>query len=154
MTDWLPAAFNDGHAYRDRVSTAAASTAGFYAERYTHSDPGVWGERLAAGQIWRNGQRLWGDGPLAAGDRLVWHRPPWQEPATDDQAPWDRYRDSDRGRQPDRDREAWDDWDDADVPPRRASYDADPDDEQPLDWDRSERLRRPASTRDDDDPWI
>ena len=81
LTDWLPAAFNDGHAYRDRVSAAAASTAGFYAKRYTHSDPGVWRERLAAGQIWRNGQRLWGDGPLVAGDRLVWHRPPWQEPA-------------------------------------------------------------------------
>ena len=41
----------------------------------------MWGERLAAGQIWRNGQQLWGDGPLAAGDRLVWHRPPWQEAA-------------------------------------------------------------------------
>jgi 23S rRNA pseudouridine1911/1915/1917 synthase len=81
LTDWLPAAFNDGHAYRDRVSAAAASTAGFYAKRYTHSDPGVWRERLAAGQIWRNGQRLWGDGPLVAGDRLVWHRPPWQEAA-------------------------------------------------------------------------
>ena len=78
---WLPAACNDGHAYRDRVGTGAASIAGFYAGRYLHSEPGVWGERLAAGQIWCNGQRLWGDGPLAAGDRLVWHRPPWQEPA-------------------------------------------------------------------------
>ena len=54
---------------------------GFYAGRYSHSDPAAWHQRLAAGQIWRNGQRLWGDGTLAAGDRLVWHRPPWQEPA-------------------------------------------------------------------------
>ena len=81
LTDWLPAACNNGHAYCDRVSAAAASTVGFYAERYSHSDPGVWRERLAAGQIWRNGQRLWGDGLLAVGDRLVWHRPPWQEAA-------------------------------------------------------------------------
>ena len=78
---WLPAAFNGGHAYRDRVGAAAASTAGFYAERYAHSDPVVWRARLAAGEIWRNGQQLWGDGTLAAGDRLVWHRPPWQEAA-------------------------------------------------------------------------
>jgi 23S rRNA pseudouridine1911/1915/1917 synthase len=41
----------------------------------------MWQQRLAAGQIWRNGQQLWADVTLAAGDRLVWHRPPWQEPA-------------------------------------------------------------------------
>ncbi|MFZ9607457.1 MAG: pseudouridine synthase [Vulcanococcus sp.] len=79
--DWLPAAFNRGHLYRDRVQVQAPSAAGFYAERYAHSDRSVWMERLAAGEIECNGQRLLADGPLAAGDRLVWHRPPWQEPA-------------------------------------------------------------------------
>ncbi|MBW0167577.1 MAG: RluA family pseudouridine synthase [Vulcanococcus sp.] len=78
---WLPAAFNQGHAYRDRVDRPAASVAGFYAERYRHSDQAVWTERLAAGEIWCNGQQLRADAPLAAGDRLVWHRPPWQEAA-------------------------------------------------------------------------
>ena len=58
-----------------------AAIARWYAARYPHSDAAVWRQRLAAGQIWRNGQQLWGDGPLAAGDRLVWHRPPWQEAA-------------------------------------------------------------------------
>jgi len=38
-------------------------------------------ERLAAGEIWCNGQQLRADAALAAGDRLVWHRPPWQEAA-------------------------------------------------------------------------
>jgi 23S rRNA pseudouridine1911/1915/1917 synthase len=78
---WLPASWNGGHAYPDRVNAAAPSVLGFYAERYTHSDQQVWRERLAAGEIWRNGQQLLADGPLSAGDRLVWHRPPWQEPA-------------------------------------------------------------------------
>jgi len=78
---WLPAAFNQGHTYRDRVDRPAASIAGFYAERYRHSDQAVWKERLAAGEIWCNGQQLRADAVLAAGDRLVWHRPPWEEAA-------------------------------------------------------------------------
>ena len=78
---WLPAAFNQGHAYRDRADHSAESIAGFYAERYRHSDQTVWTERLAAGEIWSNGQQLRADAPLAAGDLLVWHRPPWQEAA-------------------------------------------------------------------------
>jgi 23S rRNA pseudouridine1911/1915/1917 synthase len=41
----------------------------------------VWLERLAAGEIWCNGQQLWADGRAQAGDQLVWHRPPWQEAA-------------------------------------------------------------------------
>ncbi|MEB3172251.1 MAG: pseudouridine synthase [Cyanobacteriota bacterium] len=93
--DWLPAALNDGWAYRDRVTASDLSLAdlspaaevpgptisAYYAARYAHSDRQVWGQRIAAGQIWRNGQQLWGDVALAAGDRLVWHRPPWQEAA-------------------------------------------------------------------------
>lgn len=79
--DWLPAALNGGHRYRDRVQAAAASTVGYYAERYVHSDPSVWRERLAAGEIWCNGQQLRADAALAAGDQLLWHRPPWEEAA-------------------------------------------------------------------------
>ncbi len=78
---WLPAAFNQGHVYRDRIREPVASTIAFYAERYPHSAVEVWEERLAAGEIVLNGQRLRADGPLAQGDRLAWHRPPWQEPA-------------------------------------------------------------------------
>lgn len=87
---WLPAALNQGHTYRDRVrpedlpATAVEApllVSAFYAARYRHSDQGVWSERLLAGEIWRNGQQLRADAPLGAGDRLQWHRPPWQEPA-------------------------------------------------------------------------
>ncbi len=80
---WLPAALNGGHRYPDRVDGAAAGqvVSAFYAARYRHSDVAAWRRRLAAGEICRNGQLLRADLPLAAGDRLQWHRPPWQEGA-------------------------------------------------------------------------
>jgi 23S rRNA pseudouridine1911/1915/1917 synthase len=60
---------------------AGEALSAFYAGRYRHSDSAVWRQRLAAGEICRNGQRLRADVVLAAGDRLSWHRPPWHEPA-------------------------------------------------------------------------
>ncbi|MFM8674933.1 MAG: RluA family pseudouridine synthase [Vulcanococcus sp.] len=78
---WLPAARNGGHAYRDRVDRAWPSVVGYYAAHYGHSAASIWRQRLAAGEIQCNGQRLRADGPLAAGDQLVWHRPPWWEAA-------------------------------------------------------------------------
>lgn len=81
---WRPAALNAGHLYRDRISPDSPtrlSVSDFYARRYHHSSRQVWLRRLADGEISRNGTTLEGDAPLAPGDRLVWHRPPWQEPA-------------------------------------------------------------------------
>lgn len=80
---WLQAAFNGGWIYRDRVPAGLAgiSATAFYAQRHRHSDAAVWGQRLAAGEIACNGEILRRDGPLAAGDRLAWQRPPWLEPA-------------------------------------------------------------------------
>ena len=81
--DWLPAALNGGWTYRDRVPAALAGikVTAFYAQRHRHSDAAAWGRRLAAGEMARNGEILHQDTPLAAGDRLIWHRPPWLEPA-------------------------------------------------------------------------
>ncbi|SBO44894.1 RluA family pseudouridine synthase [Cyanobium sp. NIES-981] len=78
------AAPNGGHAYGDTVRRAHSSVSAFYAARYRHSPAAVWLERIAAGEIVRNGQRLRADGPLQPGDRLMWHRPPWWEPAVPD----------------------------------------------------------------------
>lgn len=80
---WLQAAINAGHTYRDRVGPGATGLAvsAYYAGCYRHSDQDVWRQRLAAGEICRNGQQLRADVVLTAGDRLSWHRPPWHEPA-------------------------------------------------------------------------
>ena len=80
---WLPAAANQGWIYGDRVGPAQAGlpVSAFYSARYRHSDRAVWQDRLAAGEIHRNGEPLCQDLPLAVGDRLAWHRPPWIEAA-------------------------------------------------------------------------
>ncbi|MBM5814805.1 MAG: RluA family pseudouridine synthase [Cyanobacteria bacterium M_DeepCast_100m_m1_067] len=79
----MPAALNRGHAYRDRVTPRDRGQwlSAFYAARYPHSSAAVWRQRLAAGEICRNDQQLQADVALAAGDALIWHRPPWQEAA-------------------------------------------------------------------------
>ncbi len=78
---WLPATLNQGWAYPDRVEAALPSAAAFYASRYPHSSLVEWQERLVGGEIHRNGNPLRADAALVAGDRLVWHRPPWWEGA-------------------------------------------------------------------------
>ena len=79
----LAAGPNGGWTYRDRVAPAEAGQAisAFYAARPPHSNRATWLGRLAAGEIECNGRRLAADGPLAVGDRLAWHRPPWWEEA-------------------------------------------------------------------------
>ena len=81
--DLLPAGFNQGWTYRDRVPLRSAGglISTYYAERHRHSAAEIWQQRLAAGEIHCNGLRLWADQPLQAGDQLAWQRPPWQEPA-------------------------------------------------------------------------
>jgi 23S rRNA pseudouridine1911/1915/1917 synthase len=79
----VTAAANGGWIYRDRIGRAEAGVAltAWYADRYRHSDRQQWRQRLAAGELHRNGRPVADDGPLAAGDQLAWHRPPWIEPA-------------------------------------------------------------------------
>jgi 23S rRNA pseudouridine1911/1915/1917 synthase len=80
---WLPAALNRGWIYRERVAPAEAgmTVSAYYAARHRHSDRELWQARLASGEIHHNGAPLRQEVPLAAGDRLAWHRPPWLEGA-------------------------------------------------------------------------
>ena len=89
LPGWLPAGLNGGWIYRDRVDPAnhALSLSAFYAGRYRHSGREVWLQRLKAGEIRHNGEGVQVDGPLAVGDRLTWHRPPWREEAVPERWP-------------------------------------------------------------------
>ena len=76
---------NRGFDYFDTVSRAddGRAAADFYAARWRHSDAAEWRARFERGEVVRaaTGAALAPDEPVRAGDRLVWHRPPWEEPA-------------------------------------------------------------------------
>lgn len=52
----------------------------FYAQNYPHSKEEAWLEHIQAGRITRNGRPALAEDLLAAGDVLIYSRPPWQEP--------------------------------------------------------------------------
>jgi len=53
----------------------------FYARRYRHSTEAEWREKIGRGEVTLNGRTASAGDLLAAGDLLVYHRPPWDEPA-------------------------------------------------------------------------
>ncbi|QQE64429.1 RNA pseudouridine synthase [Leptolyngbya sp. BL0902] len=83
ITHGTQSGLNQGWTYRDRITVAQAgvSVVAYYADRYRHSSREEWAQRLAAGQLYRNGQALQRDAVLAPGDHLEYHRPPWVEPS-------------------------------------------------------------------------
>ncbi len=74
---------NQGFAYAEQIGPQAAgrSVLEHLAERYRHSTRDEWAGRLAAGQVALDGAIAASDDRLRAGQRLVWQRPPWREPA-------------------------------------------------------------------------
>ena len=76
------AATNTGFVYRTRVSpeAAGASVLAFHVARYRHSDEATWRAAIALGRVLVNGRRVDPEQPLAVGDELEFHRPPWREP--------------------------------------------------------------------------
>ena len=73
---------NRGFVYRARVGAqdAGQSVLAFHVSRFRHSDEAEWRAAIALGRVLVNGRRAAADEPLAAGDKLEFHRPPWQEP--------------------------------------------------------------------------
>jgi 23S rRNA pseudouridine1911/1915/1917 synthase len=73
---------NKGYRYPDRVppSDQGLSVAAFYSRHYTHSAEETWRERIEAGQVFLNERRASPEDTLARGDRLIYRRPPWEEP--------------------------------------------------------------------------
>lgn len=80
---WLPAAFNNGWSYQDRVPAGQSGEwlSVWMARRYRHSSGELWRQRMEAGQLQRNSEPLRVDVRLAGGELITWERPPWQEDA-------------------------------------------------------------------------
>jgi len=73
---------NSGYSYPDRIlkSDEGVSVAAFYTVHYIHSTEETWRQRIEAGQIFLNGRPALPDELLTRGDRLIYHRLPWEEP--------------------------------------------------------------------------
>jgi 23S rRNA pseudouridine1911/1915/1917 synthase len=74
---------NRGFVYRVQAAPADAgqSVLAFHVARFRHSDEAEWRAAIEQGRVLVNGRRAAPEQPLAAGDELEFHRPPWQEPA-------------------------------------------------------------------------
>ena len=75
-------ALNKGWVYRERVPPAAdgCPVLAYLAHTRRHSSRATWAVRLAGGEVWLDGAVAAADDRLRAGQRLEWHRPPWDEP--------------------------------------------------------------------------
>lgn len=73
---------NQGWIYREQVKLADAgkTVLNYYSQKYNHSSPQQWQERIIAGQILLNDKPTKTQTVLQAKDRLTYHRQPWIEP--------------------------------------------------------------------------
>ncbi len=76
------AILNKGFDYEDRIALAdeGISIEAFYTRYYPHLTGEAWLEHIRAGRVTRNGRPAEAEDILAAGDVLVYSRPPWEEP--------------------------------------------------------------------------
>ena len=72
---------NQGYTYRERVPASADGEPlrGYLCARYRHSSPDAWQEHLDAGRVTLDDRAATGEERLAKGQRLAYHRPPWEE---------------------------------------------------------------------------
>jgi 23S rRNA pseudouridine1911/1915/1917 synthase len=73
---------NQGWVYLDRVrgDDAGLTLLEFYTRRYAHSSLSDWQSRIEGGQVLINGISVSAATLLQVGQKLSYHRPPWQEP--------------------------------------------------------------------------
>jgi 23S rRNA pseudouridine1911/1915/1917 synthase len=74
---------NNGYDYPDRIdrSDEGLTALAFYARSYRHSSEAAWREKFERGEVTLNGSTASPHDVLRRGDLLVYHRPPWEEPA-------------------------------------------------------------------------
>lgn len=73
---------NQGCVYTDRIDRACVglTVLDYYCQRYQHSTLEEWRSRIQTGIVRLDGALTQVDTPLLLGQRLTYHRPPWQEP--------------------------------------------------------------------------
>ncbi|MDP2054932.1 MAG: pseudouridine synthase, partial [Acidobacteriota bacterium] len=74
---------NHGWSYREQVGPAAAGLTAldYLATSRTHSTASEWADRFERGEVEIDGARAEPAAVLQLGHTIVWHRPPWAEPA-------------------------------------------------------------------------
>jgi len=75
---------NQGYAYTTVIDSKGhgQTLLSHLASLYPHSTPQAWQQNLANGEVTVDGVTATGIEPLAAGQTLIWNRPPWIEPDT------------------------------------------------------------------------
>jgi len=75
-------ALNRGFEYREQINARGCglTVLDYLSRSYRHSSAEDWRNRLEKGEISLDGLRAPGEAVLKAGQRLVWQRPPWNEP--------------------------------------------------------------------------
>ena len=73
---------NQGWVYEEQIGKAGAGQTllAYYVQRYKHSSEAEWRSRILSHQILLNDQPAQPNTTLKRGQRLAYHRPPWQEP--------------------------------------------------------------------------
>ena len=73
---------NNGWIYHERIDklTEGCTVLEYYTQRYQHSNRAEWQTRIATGEILLNASETIEHTILKRGDRLLYNRPPWQEP--------------------------------------------------------------------------
>lgn len=77
-----PSPVNEGFEYHEQLGPAADGKPllAYLSQRYTHSTPAEWAERIAAGLVLIDSRPVAAEFVLRAGSELAWLRPPWTEP--------------------------------------------------------------------------
>jgi len=73
---------NHGYAYASTIThkDAGERLLSHLARAYPHSSLAEWQQNLTRGEVTLEGVLATGEEPLRAGQKLIWNRPPWQEP--------------------------------------------------------------------------
>lgn len=73
---------NQGWLYQDCIyqRDAGITVLDYYSQRYRHSSPETWRDRILSGQVLVDGDRVHPEIPLTKGQLLTYQRSPWREP--------------------------------------------------------------------------